>query len=162
MSRPYVPVVLICLLALTPLEGCRWRRSVTTFTYRQLRQIHVAGHVRWSGQVPRPTLRVLATSFPQSIAGTGSYELTLVLPRSRTGSVEYDLGDLDMVTAAEESRRVRSSPLGSWKARPTRHRIFTVKYYVVRVVPPPGWRAIPASREVRTTTEKADFVLTTR
>jgi len=158
--RAYVHWLLVSILTVTSLTGCARRVSETRFKYRPLRQIHIAGHIRWTGQIPGRSIKVSATPVPQSIAGAGSSSLEQYILRPNAGTAENDLGDLSKVTGVEVSSRVRKWPLGPWKAGRPRRETGTVKYYVVKVVAPPGWRVTPPMRKISRSTRNADFVLT--
>ena len=158
--RAYVHWLLVSILTVTSLTGCARRVSETRFKYRPLRQIHIAGHIRWTGQIPGRSIKVSATPVPQSIAGAGSDTFTQYLSRPGAGIADYEFGRLSLVTAIEVSSRVRKWPLGPWKARPLHRETRTVNYYVVRVIAPPGWRVTPPMRKISRSTRNADFVLT--
>ena len=123
--------LLVCMLAVASLPGCPRRVVETKFNYRALREIEIAGHIRWTGRIPGDRITLSATPVPQSIAGAGSSSLEQYILRPNAGTAEYDLGDLSMVTGVEVSSRVRKWPLGPWKAGRPRRETRTVKYYGV-------------------------------
>jgi hypothetical protein len=159
--RAHIHLLLVCMLAVASLTGCARRVVQTKFNHRTLRQIQIAGHVRWTGRLPGGKITVTATPVPQSIAAIGSITSDHYLSRPDAGVESYDF-HLGIVTALEISSRERHWPFGLWRPRPPRREIHTVQYYVVTVVAPPGWRATPAMRKILQSTRNADFVLTRR
>jgi hypothetical protein len=133
--------------------------STIKTTYQTRKKIAVAGQVSWRGNV-KGNIKVTATAVPPLMPGAGpegSVDFgSRWLKSSASGvyALPYNFAELTTVWQEVLVRATGNPP-------PPMPKLSThvAQYYLIEVLAPPGWKAVPAQIKVTSSTKKADFVL---